>query len=125
MMRESTGLSRRCFIRSSVAGTLLASGIVSELLRAAETSSGTAAFLDPLAPKAAHCAPRARSVIFLTMSGGVSHVDSFDPTPALTRDHGKTIAINHPEANNRPGYEKLVLKRPNWAFRPRGKSGIE
>ena len=33
--------------------------------------------------------PRARNVIFCFMSGGVSHVDSFDPKPRLKRDHGK------------------------------------
>jgi hypothetical protein len=116
-------LSRRTFIRSGVAGTLLASGIVSELLGA--TPAPTTSFVDPLAPRPPHFAPRAKSVIFLNMSGGVSHVDSFDPKPALARDHGKTVAINHPEAMNRPGYEKLVLKRANWDFKPRGKSAIQ
>src|SRR5687768_8243768 len=114
--------TRRSFIRSGVAGTLLASGIVSELMRGSASASPTS-FIDPLAPRAPHFSPRAKSVIFLNMSGGVSHVDSFDPKPALTRDHAKTISINHPEAMNRPGYEKLVLKRPGWAFRQRGKSG--
>jgi hypothetical protein len=64
-------------------------------------------------------------VIFLFMSGGVSHVDSFDPRPRLTTDHGKSVKLDHPETRNRPGYEKLFLKRPQWTFHKRGKSGIE
>ena len=51
------------------------------------------------------------------MSGGVSHVDSFDPKPRLFADHGKPITLDHPETRNRPGYEKLFLKRPQWEFR--------
>ncbi len=57
------------------------------------------------------------------MSGGVSHVDSFDYKPKLFSDHGKEVKLDHPETRNRPGYEKLFLKRPQWEFKPRGKSG--
>jgi hypothetical protein len=110
-------LSRRGFVRSAVAGSLLMPGILSELL-AADAS-------DPLAPKKPHHAPKAKAVIFLFMSGGVSHVDSFDPKPKLAADHGKSVTLDHPETRNRPGYEKLFLKRPGWKFAPRGKSGIE
>ena len=37
-------------------------------------------------------APRAKNVIWLFMIGGTSHVESFDPKPALNRYAGKTIA---------------------------------
>lgn len=40
----------------------------------------------------AHFAPRAKRVIWLMMRGGVSHVESFDPKPALNRYAGKTIS---------------------------------
>jgi hypothetical protein len=110
-------VSRRGFVRSAVAGSLLMRGLLSELL-AADAA-------DPLAPKAPHFPAKAKSVIFLFMSGGVSHVDTFDPKPRLTADHGKAVALDHPETRNRPGYEKLFLKKPGWAFAPRGKSGIE
>ena len=109
--------SRRGFVRSAVAGSLLMPGILAELL-AADAA-------DPLAPKAPHHTAKARAVIFLFMSGGVSHVDSFDPKPRLVADHGKQVTFDHPETRNRPGYEKLFLKRPNWTFAPAGKSGIE
>ncbi len=38
-----------------------------------------------------HFAPKAKSVIWLFMLGGVSHIDSFDPKPALNKYAGKTI----------------------------------
>jgi hypothetical protein len=110
-------LSRRAFVRSSLAGSLLAGGVLGELL-AADTA-------DPLAPKKPHFPGKAKSVIFLFMSGGVSHVDSFDPKPKLIADHGKQVTFDHPETKNRPGYEKLFLKKPSWKFAPRGKSGVE
>ena len=36
--------------------------------------------------------PKAKSVIWLFMIGGVSHMESFDPKPALNKYAGKTIA---------------------------------
>jgi hypothetical protein len=107
--------SRRGFVRSAVAGSLLMHGLLSELLAAD----------DPLAAKKPHFRAKAKSVIFLFMSGGVSHVDSFDPKPKLIKDHGKQVALDHPETRGRPGYEKLFLKKPDWKFAPRGKSGVE
>jgi len=53
---------------------------LSGLLEAAETN--------PLAPRQPHAAAKAKSVIYLFMHGGVSHVDTFDPKPELTRNSG-------------------------------------
>ncbi|MBX7168567.1 MAG: DUF1501 domain-containing protein [Pirellulales bacterium] len=39
-----------------------------------------------------HFQPRAKSVIWLFMIGGTSHMESFDPKPALTQYAGKTVA---------------------------------
>ena len=50
-------------------------------------TSGAAA--SPLAPKSPHFAPRAKRVIFLFMNGGPSHVDTFDPKPALEKYAGQ------------------------------------
>jgi hypothetical protein len=109
--------TRRGFVRSAVAGSLLMRGLLSELL------AGDSA--DPLAVKKPHFEPKAKAVIFLFMSGGVSHVDTFDPKPQLVADHGKQVTFDHPETRNRPGYEKLFLKRPDWKFQKYGQSGIE
>ena len=109
--------SRRHFLRSAVAGSALMPALVGGLLAEERT--------DALAPKPPHFPGKAKRVIFLFMSGGVSHVDSFDPKPKLTSDHGKQVTFDHPETRNRPGYEKLFLKKPQWEFKKRGKSGTE
>ncbi len=114
-------MNRRGFLQSAVAGSLLLPAILHELL-AGDTPSSEA---DPLASRAPHFPARAQRVIFLFMSGGVSHVDSFDPKPRLFADHGQTITLDHPETRNRPGYERLFLKRPQWTFRHHGRSGTE
>jgi hypothetical protein len=117
--QESTcACHRRGFLQSAVAGSLLMPGIVSQLL-----GEGLPSAADPLAPHPPHEPAPAKNVIFLFMSGGVSHVDSFDYKPQLFADHGKEVKLDHPETRNRPGYEKLFLKRPQWEFKPRGKSG--
>lgn len=59
-----------------------------------------------------HFAPRAKNVIFLFMDGGVSHVDSFDPKPELTRRDGQTYR----------GSRKW-LKSP-WRFARYGRCGM-
>ncbi len=43
------------------------------------------AVVSPFAPKKPHYAAKAKSVIFLYMDGGVSQVDSFDPSPFSTK----------------------------------------
>jgi hypothetical protein len=102
---------------------MLGSGIVSDLANATAPLS----IDDPLRPKAGHFAPRAKNVIFLNMSGGVSHIDSFDYKPALFEDHGKTYQV--PEImlrafapNNRAAGK--FFKRPDWNFAQHGKSGL-
>src|SRR6185369_7684646 len=52
---------------------------------------------DPLAPRAPHFAARAKSVIFLFMDGGVSHIDSFDPKPRVSRDSGQALPLERPK----------------------------
>lgn len=108
--------TRRSLLRSAVAGSLLFPGIVQRLL----ADGG-----DPAMPRESHFPARAKRVIFLYMTGGVSHVDTFDPKPALSRDHGKEIQADHPEIEDRPGYERIYLKRPQWDFSPHGECGTE
>ena len=47
----------------------------------------------PLAPRAPHFEPKAKSVIWLFMEGAPSAVDVFDPKPELDKNHGKKIEI--------------------------------
>ncbi len=78
---------------------------------------------NPLAPKTPHLEPRARRVIFLFMHGGPSHMDTFDPKPRLTLDHGKPLPFKRP-LTFAEGSMGNLLKSP-WEFRKRGQSGLE
>src|SRR5687768_12872350 len=44
-----------------------------------------------LAPKPGHKPPRAKQLIFVFLTGGMSHLDTFDPKPKLRVMHGKPI----------------------------------
>jgi hypothetical protein len=111
-----TSPSRRYFLRSATASSLLFPGIVNQLL----ADDG-----DPLAIRQPHFPAKAKNIIFLFMTGGVSHIDTFDPKPELTKQHGKEIPSDHPSTKDRPDYQRIYLKRPQWDFKPHGKSGIE
>ena len=64
---------------------------------------------------------RAKRVIFCFMSGGVSAIDTFDPKPRVTLDHGKpTPALGRPGVFSAQG--KLMASP--WKFRRRGESGL-
>jgi hypothetical protein len=69
-----------------------------------------------------HHKPRARSVIFLYMSGGVSHVDSFDPKPLLKLRHGQPmpVTVERTQFDNNGN----IMGSP-WEIGRYGQSGIE
>jgi hypothetical protein len=115
--------SRRTVVQSLVGGSLLLPGIVSELLAAGDKPGE----VDPLSPKSSHFTPRARRIIFMNMSGGASHVDSFDYKPKLFDDHNKSYQVPakmlEAFAPNNRVVEKY-FKRPQWEFKQRGESGL-
>ena len=71
--------------------------------------------------KKLHHQPRVKNVIFCFMSGGVSHVDSFDPKPRLNRDHGKPmpVTIERTQFNNNGNIMGSPFKFQNF-----GESGL-
>src|SRR5438046_723599 len=111
-------LSRRQLLRSFVGGSILLPGILSELLAAGNQSGPRSPALDPLAPKEPHFTPKARRVILLFSTGGVSHMDTFDEKPRL---------IAAPPGMTVPGAGLSLARkpalRPRWPFRPGGKCG--
>jgi len=107
---SNCGCTRRQSLRSILGASLVFPAILSDLLAADNSASSEA---NPLAPKQPQFPARAKRVIFLHMSGGVSHVDTFDPKPKLFADNGKTI----------PGGKYLT--QPKWKFQHYGKSGTE
>ncbi|MBX7168009.1 MAG: DUF1501 domain-containing protein [Pirellulales bacterium] len=113
-------VSRRGVLRSLAGGSLLLPGILTQLL--AEAAAGSDAD-DPLAPRPTHFPARAQRVIMLYMTGGVSHVDSWDYKPRLFADAGKTVGVD--EFQGRKGNYTMFLKRPQWEFAPHGECGTE
>ncbi|MCI0702791.1 MAG: DUF1501 domain-containing protein [Planctomycetia bacterium] len=81
--------------------------------------------VDPLAPKKPHFEPKAKRVIFLFMSGGPSHVDTFDPKPELTKLHGQKLPASFGPVKTRRGVDKNKLLASKRTFKKYGKSGIE
>ena len=74
---------------------------------------------NPLAPRAPMFTAKAKRVIFVFMHGGPSQVDTFDPKPLLTRDHGKPL----PKPRVQFAQTGNLLKSP-WEFKQYGQSGI-
>lgn len=63
-------------------------GVASPLSAATTPSS---AHTNPLSPRPPHFPAKAKSVIFLFMQGGPSHIDTFDPKPLLAKLHGQPL----------------------------------
>jgi hypothetical protein len=93
---KSTIATRRNFLTR--AGSGLGAVALVDLLNAGRTPANAAPVKNPLASKPAHHTPRAKSIIFLFMEGGPSHLDLFDPKPALDKLAGKPM----PESFGRP-----------------------
>ena len=87
-----------------------------------------------------HQSPTATSVIWLFMNGGVSHMETFDPKPELTKYAGKSIGetpykdAQDPEklklarvvvVNDANGQQRNKLYPLQVGFKKRGQSGIE
>jgi hypothetical protein len=76
---------------------------------------------NPFEAKPSHFPAKAKSVIFLFMDGGPAQMDTFDPKPRLTKEHGQPIKAKvEPTQFNNIGN---VLGSP-WKFQQYGQSGI-
>jgi hypothetical protein len=111
-----SGFSRRNWLREVACGF---GGVALAGLLAEETSAASASPLDPRPP---HFPARAKRVIFLFMHGGVSHVDTFDPKPELTRRNGQPVPLPKPKFEFSPTGNLL---RSPWKFQKQGQSGTE
>src|SRR5213083_2865891 len=76
---------------------------------------------NPLAPKNPHFTPKAKSVIFLFMYGGPSHVDTFDYKPKLYELDGQTIPVKTKGRGGSKNEGRVV--GPKWKFKQYGQSG--
>jgi hypothetical protein len=84
------------------------------LARAARLGDG-----HPLAPKPAHFPAKAENFLLIFLTGGFSHVDTFDPKPKLTADAGKIVPAVHLR-----GVDKQPLMGSPFSFKQHGESGL-
>ncbi|MGY8768060.1 MAG: DUF1501 domain-containing protein [Pirellulales bacterium] len=74
----------------------------------------------PYAPRKPHFEPAAQQVLVIYCPGAVSHLDTFDYKPALTKLHGQkppglpAVTFEGPTGN---------IAKPFWDFKPRGETG--
>ena len=104
--------NRREFLKltSKGVGALTVSGLINSL-------SAKSVYVPKL-----HHAAKAKSVIFIYMSGGVSHVDSFDQKPILRELHGQPM----PGELARTQFDQVGnIMGSFWDSKPCGESGIE
>ncbi len=131
-MTKRRFVSRRDFLfeaGTGISGLALLHLLDQDGLLAATPPTGTAGCASsegfpgsPYLAKPSHFKPRAKSVISLFMSGGVSHVDSFDYKPALAKYHGMPLE-GKGEVRVRQGFPGPLMKSP-FSFKQYGKSGM-
>jgi hypothetical protein len=107
--------SRREFFTR--AGSGLAGMALASLLRAEGA--------DPLAPKTPHHPAKAKSIIWLFMEGGPSHVDLFDPKPKLLELAGQPMPASFGRPVTAMGTSNNTLMPSKRTFKPYGQSGIQ
>jgi hypothetical protein len=107
--------SRREFFTR--AGSGLAGMALASLLRAEGA--------DPLAPKQPHHAAKAKSIIWLFMEGGPSHVDLFDPKPKLLELAGQPMPPSFGRPITAMGTSNNTLMPSQRTFKQYGQSGIQ
>jgi hypothetical protein len=106
-------MQRREFLTCCAASGL---GLYPALSLAAKLGDGR-----PLAPQRTHFPPKAKNLIVVFLTGGVSHVDTFDFKPKLQADHGKNVFGRElRDAGDKPFY----LIRSPFGFTPRGRCGL-
>ena len=124
--RKPRYLSRRDLLFQAgegIGGLALACLLNQDGLLAASGCENLPGVRSAYAPKPPHFTPRARNVISLFMCGGVSHIDTFDPKPALDTYHGQPLPGER-DVQVQQGYPGPIMRSP-YKFRKYGRSGIE
>src|SRR5207244_8167941 len=106
-------MDRRDFLRCCAAGSL---GLYPALSLALDSNGG-----GPLDPQLSHFPAKAKNLIFVFLTGGFSHVDTFDHKPKLQKDHGKKVVDRQLRDTTDKSY---YLIRSPFQFAPRGNSGL-
>jgi len=123
--RQFCGRTRREFLWESGSGfgAVALTGLLSGdgYFNNAQAAPAGTSVLNPLEPKKGHFPGKAKSVIFLFMYGGPSHVDTFDYKPKLYPLDGKTISIKTFGRGGRRNEGRVV--GPKWKFKQYGQCG--
>lgn len=117
-------VSRRDFLfraGEGISGLALASLLQQDGLLASDGGCTTEGLQSPTAPRPSHFRPRAKRVISLFMSGGVSHVDSFDHKPELDKHHGEPLT-GKGRVQVRQGFPGPLMRSP-FEFQRHGECG--
>jgi len=122
------GRTRREFLWETGAGFtgLALSGMLAQdgfLANQSVAADGATPFINPMKVKPPHFASKAKSVIFLFMYGGPSHVDTFDHKPELYPLDGKTIDVKTFGRGGKRNQGRVV--GPKWKFKKYGECGKE
>jgi hypothetical protein len=91
------------------------------LARQTFAADGTTPWKNPLAPRPPHFPAKAKSVIFLYMYGGPSHIDTFDYKPDMTGMDGRTIDVRTFGRGGHKNQGRVV--EPRWKFKQYGRCG--
>ncbi len=120
---EDAFLTRRDFLcRCGLGfGALSFASLLGEAGLPASAGGGAVESITPLAPKGPHFPAKARRVIHFFLNGGASHVDTFDPKPALTQYAGKSLPVANLQTERKTG---AAFASP-FKFQKYGQSGIE
>src|SRR5207247_11272812 len=119
---EHLALTRRQFLcRCGMGmGALSLASLFSNL--AFLNSAGAAeSFISPLTPKQPHFPAKTKRIIHIFANGGPSHVDTFDPKPALDKYAGKLLPRENLQTERKTG---AAFPSP-FKFKKYGQSGIE
>ena len=114
--------TRREFLRDSCCGfggLALAALLHQQTLRAAATAT------NPLAPKTPPLPAKAKSVIFVFMAGGPSHIETFDPKPLLNELSGQSRPKEFGEAKYQFVSSTSKLLGTKRTFKKYGRAGID
>ncbi|MCC6395271.1 MAG: DUF1501 domain-containing protein [Bryobacterales bacterium] len=79
---------------------------------------------DPMAPKTPHFPPKAKSVIWLFMEGGPSHIDLFDPKPLLEKLNGQPMPASFGRPITAMGTANNTLMQSRRQWKRHGQSGL-
>ncbi|HBY58277.1 MAG TPA: DUF1501 domain-containing protein [Solibacterales bacterium] len=104
--------------------TRAGSGLAGLALSSMLAESAPAPKRDPLEPRPAHHQPTAKSVIFLFMEGGPSHIDLFDPKPKLNELHGQPMPASFGKVITAMGTANNSLMGSPRTWQQHGQSGL-